>query len=133
MAMVGRLVEADAVGARCCAYAARFLLGVELEIAYKIAGVIVKAGEVLCCGLLQGYWERLAIRSNDGAGCHTLLRRPTQHRRERRRGAPDVLEARVVVPLAFQAGDAVGQFGLPLLYAKHLVLKAPHVVPRLES
>jgi hypothetical protein len=133
MTMVGRLVEADAVGAGCCAHAAGFLLGVELETADEIARVVVKAREVLYGGLLQRYWERLAIYSDNGAGCHTLLRRAAQHRRERRRGAPDVLQARVVVPLAFEAGDAVGQFGLTLLHAKHLVLEGPDVVPRLES
>jgi hypothetical protein len=52
--MVGCLIKAYAVCARCSPYTARFFVGVELEVTNKIAGVVVEVGEVLGRRLLEG-------------------------------------------------------------------------------
>jgi hypothetical protein len=52
MSVVGRLVESNAVGARCRSYTAGLVVCVELEIADEVARVFVKAREVLCRRLL---------------------------------------------------------------------------------
>jgi hypothetical protein len=53
--MVGRLVKSNAVGARGGTHAAGLLLGVELKIANEIIGMVVEAGEMLRCRVLQRY------------------------------------------------------------------------------
>ena len=53
MTMVGGLVEANTIRARCCAYTAGLFVGVELEVADEVA-LVVEVGEVLGSGLLQG-------------------------------------------------------------------------------
>jgi hypothetical protein len=52
--VVGSLIEADAVRARCGPYTAGFLVGVKLEIADEIAGLVVEVREVFGGWLLQG-------------------------------------------------------------------------------
>ena len=58
MAMIGSLVEADAVCPGSCSDAARLVIGIQLEIPDEVAGVVVEVGEVLRSGLLQRdlYW-----------------------------------------------------------------------------
>ena len=62
----------------------------------------------------------------------TLLRGTTEYGGKRRRCAPNILQARIIVLLAFQASHAVGQLSLRLLHPKHFALKPPVVVAGLE-
>lgn len=55
MTMVCRLVEADTVRTGSGTNTARLLVGVELQVADEVAGLVVEVGEVLSCRLLQGY------------------------------------------------------------------------------
>jgi hypothetical protein len=52
VSVIGRLIESNAVGARCRSYAAGLVVCIELEIADEVARVFVKAREVLCRRLL---------------------------------------------------------------------------------
>jgi hypothetical protein len=81
--MVGRLVEPDAIRARSSTHAPGLLVGVELEISDEVARVVVEAGEVLRRWLLQGHYVESVKKSEMIRVLYpTLLRGPTQHRRE---------------------------------------------------
>jgi len=81
MALVGRLIEADAVGTRGCTHATGLLVWVKVETANQIDGFIVKVLEVV---------DR------------SLLRSATQDAGKGRGGAPDRLHPGVVVLTAFK-------------------------------
>ncbi|KAH8639150.1 hypothetical protein IG631_06920 [Alternaria alternata] len=53
--VVGRLVEANTIRTGCGAYATRLFIGVQLQVADEIAGLVVEVCEVLGGRLLQGH------------------------------------------------------------------------------
>jgi hypothetical protein len=133
VAMVGGLVEANTIRTGSGTQAARLFISIELQVADEGVGSVIEAGEVFGGRLLQWYCCVSALAHGTEKNGRTLLRGPTQDRREWRGSAPDVLQARIILALAFEAGDAVDQLSLILLYPEHLVLEAPDVVAGLKS
>jgi hypothetical protein len=129
--LVGRLVEADAVGARGGTNPARFVIGVELKTADQIRGLIIEAFEGVPGGSI--YWAFILVNTFHSLTSSlltplsrhfvvplpfllTLLRRPTEDTRKWRRCSPKILDPRILLLTLFKPQEALSVVRLCLLY-----------------
>jgi hypothetical protein len=132
--LIGRFIKAHTVGSRGGAHPTPGLIFcVEVQTAHQVVRIIVKIAELIGRRLLERCYISNIQHSNTLDTLRyvsklTLLRRPTEHARERRTVSPDTLHPGILVLPSFEPGDTLRVFRLHVLDARHVGLQAPAVV-----